>query len=67
MDWAEERYDVSFTLFKSLKFQKAVAVSGLTAVHIMSVCAAETPHCSNQNGAEGPLFIHPTSDVLDPI
>lgn len=31
----------------------------------MSICAAETPYCSNQDGAEGPVFVHPTAHVLD--
>lgn len=29
--------------------------------------AIETPHCSDKDGAEGPPFIHPTADVLDPV
>lgn len=67
MDWAEEKYEVSFTLFNSLVFLTSCFVSGVTAVHILSVCAVETPHRSNQNGTEGPLFIHPTPDVLDAV
>lgn len=33
----------------------------------MFVCTVETPHCSDKNGAEGPLIVHPTSNVLDPL
>lgn len=42
-------------------------VTGITPVSIVSVRTVETPHRSNQNGAEGPLLIHPTPDVLDPV
>lgn len=41
--------------------------SKVMAVHILSFCDVETPHCSNQNGAEGPLLVHPTANVLDTI
>lgn len=42
-------------------------VTGIIPVSIVFVRTVETPHRSNQNGAEGPLLIHPTSDVLDPV
>lgn len=42
-------------------------VTGITPVHTVSVCVTETPHRSNQDGAEGPLLVHPTPDVLDPV
>lgn len=66
MDWAEEKYDVSFTLFNSLKFLTKLFCQWNNNSSYY-VCAVETPHCSNQNGAEGPLLIHPTPDVLDPV
>lgn len=65
MDWAEEKYDVRFKLF--LKFLVRCMFSVTRAVCVLSFCAVETPHCSNQNGAQGPILVHPTPNVLDPV
>lgn len=62
MDWAEERYEVT-SLF-------TVSYKVLLQSHnrsIVLVCPAETPHRSDKNGAEGSVFIHATSCVLDPL
>lgn len=63
MDWAEEKYDVSSHLFTCERLQTCYFV----AVSNIFLFVTETPHCSDQNGSESPLFIHPTSNVLDPV
>lgn len=68
MDWAEEKYDVCLTIFSPLKILPCCSFSKVTvAGYYFFSCDAETPDCSNQNGAEGPLLIHPTANVLDPV
>lgn len=61
MDWAEERYEVIYSLMSLTK----CFFRGLTDP--LFVCPAETPHCSDKNGAEGSVFIHATPLVLDPL
>lgn len=62
MDWAEEKYDVSFYFWGVIT---SCLFSGPALVHFLSLFAAETPHCSDKNGAEGPFLIHPPANVLD--
>lgn len=62
MDWAEERYEVS--LFFNVSDKVLLQSSNRSSVF---VCPAETPHCSDKNGAEGSVFVPATSCVLDPL
>lgn len=62
MDWAEERYEV--ILFSHVSYKLLLLSNNRSMV---SVFSAETPHCSDKNGAEGSVFIHSTSCVLDPL
>lgn len=52
---------LNYFYHKWYKMLMAVHHSSSDCLHV------ETPHCSNQNGSEGPLFIHPTANVLDPV
>lgn len=33
----------------------------------MCLSVVETPYCPDKNGAEGPLSVHATSNVLDSV
>lgn len=62
--WTGQRRDTR--LFYSLMFLYNVLLQSNNR-SIVFVCPAETPHCSDKNGAEGFVFIHAPSCVLDPL